>query len=132
MVGCTVVGMTRLRRNVEKFWAAAEARDWEAFAGTLADDVAYEAPMSRERVRGREAYVRFNREFPGDWHVRVERVVAEAGEAVSWVRVTDGDDVHVGISFFRGDGEGRIVAVTDFWPEPYEPPAGREHLTERY
>jgi hypothetical protein len=22
--------------------------------------------------------------------------------------------------------------VTDFWPEPYEPPPGREHLVERW
>ncbi|MGW0912857.1 hypothetical protein ACWD1Z_14085 [Streptomyces sp. NPDC002784] len=22
--------------------------------------------------------------------------------------------------------------VTDFWPEPYEPPAGRGHLAERF
>lgn len=36
------------------------------------------------------------------------------------------------ISFFTGDGAGRISAITDFWPEPYEPPAGREHLAEPY
>jgi hypothetical protein len=28
--------------------------------------------------------------------------------------------------------EGRIVKITDFWPEPYEPPPGREHLVERW
>jgi hypothetical protein len=25
-----------------------------------------------------------------------------------------------------------VAAVTDFWPEPYEPPPGREHLVERW
>lgn len=30
-----------LRRTVERFWAAAEERDWAAFAGTLAEDVLY-------------------------------------------------------------------------------------------
>jgi len=25
-----------------------------------------------------------------------------------------------------------ITQVTDFWPEPYEPPPGREHLVERW
>ena len=37
-----------------------------------------------------------------------------------------------GISFFAGDEHGWIAAITDFWPEPYEPPAGREYLVERY
>ena len=35
------------------------------------------------------------------------------------------------MAFFEITG-GLIVRVTDFWPEPYEPPPGREHLTERW
>ncbi|MDX3522573.1 nuclear transport factor 2 family protein [Streptomyces scabiei] len=121
-----------LRRTVERFWTAAEGRDWAAFAGTLAEDVVYELPQTRERIRGRDRYVEFNREYPGDWHARIERIVAEPGQVVSRVHVTVGLEEMYAISFFTGDGDGRIAAVTDFWPEPYEPPAGREHLVERY
>ncbi|MFI9827985.1 nuclear transport factor 2 family protein [Streptomyces sp. NPDC051913] len=124
--------MTELRKTVETFWACAEARDWETFAGTLAADVVYTLPQTRERVSGRERYVRFNREYPGDWHLRIERIVAEPEQVVTWVHFTVGLEEMYGISFFTGDGDGRIAAVTDFWPEPYEPPAGRDHLTERY
>ncbi|WP_371578395.1 nuclear transport factor 2 family protein [Streptomyces sp. NBC_01314] len=135
---------TDLRRTVERFWAATESRDWTAFAETLAEDVVYELPQTRERIRGRERYVEFNREYPGDWHARVERIVAEPGRAgdseqsgrpgqvVSWTHVTMGQEEMHAISFFTGDADGRIAAVTDFWPEPYEPPAGRVHLVERY
>jgi hypothetical protein len=145
---------TDLRRTVESFWAAAEGRDWAAFAETLAEDVVYELPQTRERIRGRERYVEFNREYPGDWHARIERIVAEPGpgpepepgpeptgesghpaqpgQVVSWVRVTVGLEEMDAISFFTGDEDGRIATVTDFWPEPYEPPTGREHLVERY
>jgi hypothetical protein len=28
--------------------------------------------------------------------------------------------------------DGLITRVTDFWPDPYEPPSGREHLVERW
>ena len=50
---------------VAAYWAAAEARDWARFGGLVAEDVVYEARQTRERVRGREAYVRFNSEgFP--------------------------------------------------------------------
>ena len=29
-------------------------------------------------------------------------------------------------------GNGLITRVVDYWPDSYEPPAGREHLVERY
>ncbi|MDQ1047332.1 nuclear transport factor 2 family protein [Streptomyces sp. V4I2] len=124
--------MTDLRKTVETFWATAEARDWGAFEETLAEDIVYKLPQTRERISGRERFVRFNREYPGDWHLRVERIVAEADQVVTWVHFTVGEEEMYGIGFFTGDESGRISAFTDFWPEPYEPPAGREHLVERY
>lgn len=42
-----------------------------------------------------------------------------------------GDESAQGIVFFEFS-DGVITKVTDFWPEPYEPPAGREHLVERW
>ena len=68
---------------------------------------------------------------PEDAKARL-RAVATGGQAVSWVRFTLGDEVDIGISFFTGDETGLITGVTDFWPDPYEPPANRAHLTERF
>ena len=36
-----------------------------------------------------------------------------------------GDTSQFGLCFFDLDENGRIVRITDFWPDPYEPPAGR-------
>jgi hypothetical protein len=124
--------MTDLRKTVESYWATADARDWTGFADTLAEDVVYTLPQTRERILGRARYVQFNREYPGDWHVRIERVLAEPGQAVTWTRFTVGLEEMDAVTFFPVDEQGRIATVTDFWPEPYEPPAGREHLVERY
>ncbi|MET7988670.1 MULTISPECIES: nuclear transport factor 2 family protein [unclassified Streptomyces] len=124
--------MTDPRKAVESYWATADARDWEAFAELLTEDVVYTLPQTRERISGRERYVEFNREYPGDWHVRIERVMAEPGQAVTWTRFTVGLEEMHAITFFTTDARGRIATVTDFWPEPYEPPAGRDHLAERY
>ncbi|MEL5961144.1 nuclear transport factor 2 family protein [Streptomyces sp. CLV115] len=123
-----------LRAVVETYWSAADARDWDAFAATLAEEVLYDLPQTRERIRGKERYVRFNREYPGEWRVLVERVVADGKgrQAAVRTRFTVGAEELPAVHFFVFDATGRISGITDFWPEPYEPPAGREHLVERY
>src|SRR5215472_3579716 len=61
---------------VRAYWEAAADRRWDDFGALLADDVVYEAPQSRERVRGRGAYLRFNEEgFPGPWRLEVVKIV---------------------------------------------------------
>ena len=118
---------------VADYWAAAEARDWTAFGALLAEDVVYEAPQTRERVSGREAYLRFNSEgFPGDWHLAVERIVGQDRAAVSMIQFSEGEVTQPGLCFFDLDEDGSIVRITDFWPDPYEAPAARAYLAGRY
>jgi ketosteroid isomerase-like protein len=118
---------------VAAYWAAAEARDWAAFGGLLAEDVVYEGPQTRERVRGRDAYLRFNAQgFPGGWHLQVQRIVGEGSHAASWIQMSEDGDHYPGLCFFDLGSDGRIARITDFWPTPYELPASRAHLVERY
>jgi ketosteroid isomerase-like protein len=122
----------RNRATVQRYWETAEARDWDGFADTLSPDVVYEMQQTRERVRGRAAFRRSNAEYPGDWHLTITRLVADAEGAASWCDFRVGDEQMDGITFFTFDTDGLIAEVQDVWPEPYEPPAGREHLTERW
>ena len=125
--------MDDARDVVAAYWAAAEARDWAAFGVLLAEDVVYEGPQTRERVRGRDAYLRFNAEgFPGDWHLEVQRIVGGGRRAASWIQMSEGGEHYPGLCFFDLDSDGRIVRISDFWPTPYELPASRAHLVERY
>lgn len=125
--------MSQAHDVVTAYWAAAEARDWDAFGNLVAQDVVYEAPQSRERVRGRDAYLRFNSEgFPGDWHLSVQRIVGQGRQAASWIQMSEGDDRYPGLCFFELGEDGLITRITDYWPEPYDPPASRAHLVERY
>jgi hypothetical protein len=118
---------------VVDYWAAANTKNWDAFVALVADGVVYEAPQTRERVRGRAAYRRFNSEgFPGDWQATVLRIVGEGQHAASWIEMAEGDERYYGVCFFDFDESGRIVRITDFWPTPTELPASREHLVERY
>jgi predicted ester cyclase len=125
--------VTDAHEAVTAYWAAAEARDWEAFGALLADDVIYRGPQTREQVRGRVPYIRFNVEgFPYDWHLTVQRIVGEGQHAASWVEFTGPDGTQPGLCFFDLADDGKIAVITDFWPDPYELPASRAHLVERY
>jgi predicted ester cyclase len=115
------------------YWAAAEARDWAAFGALLTDNVLYRLPQTREQVRGRDAYIRFNVDgFAYDWHITVQRIVGEGQRAASWIEFTGPDGTQTGLTFFDLAEDGAISQITDFWPEPYEVPASRAHLLERY
>lgn len=120
--------------RVKAYWEAANQRNWDAFAKLLAEDVVYEGPQTRERVRGLRNYLRFNIEgFPGEWHLRVIRIVGEGRFAASWVDFTNADGTtQPGLCFFEVNDEGKIARITDFWPDPYELPTQRQHLVERY
>jgi len=109
-----------------------EAREWSRLTSLLAEDVVYELPQTRERIRGRSNFVRFNMEYPGDWHLRTRRVVADGRQAALWLDVRVDADRQDACIWVEGGESGRISRVTDFWPEPYEPPPGREHLVERW
>jgi hypothetical protein len=126
--------VTSVAEIVEAYWAAANDRNWEAFAKLLADDMVYEGRQTRERVRGVTNYLRFNTEgFPGDWHLKVVRVVGEGRYAASWIDFTNADRTkQPGLCFFELNDDGKIARITDFWPDPYELPTQRHHLVERY
>ncbi len=97
----------------------------------LAPDAIYEIPQTRERVRGRDTYVRFNAEFPGDWHLDPQVVLADEHHGSLLFGWTLADESSLAIAFFEL-ADGLITKITDFWPEPYDPPPGREHLVERW
>jgi ketosteroid isomerase-like protein len=125
--------MTDAHEVVAAYWAAAETRDWDAFGALLADDVIYRGPQTREQVRGRDAYIRFNVEgFPYDWHITVRQIVGEGQHAASWIEFTGQQGTQPGLCFFELADDGKIARITDFWPDPYELPPSRAHLVERY
>ncbi|HLP02869.1 MAG TPA: nuclear transport factor 2 family protein [Opitutaceae bacterium] len=108
-------------RAIEEFWTLANARDWTRFAALLHPGLVYEIPQTREQARGAEAFLDVFRTWPGAWRVVPTRIVGDARRAVSEIEFHDGAGVATGISFFEFS-DGLICRITDFWPEPYEPP----------
>ncbi|MEV4140963.1 nuclear transport factor 2 family protein [Dactylosporangium sp. NPDC049742] len=123
----------RTRQLALAYVDSLELRDWPRLTDLLAEEVVYELPQTRERIRGRDAFVQFNREYPGDWHLGVRRVLADGRQAALWLDVRVGaDEILDACVWLEAAEDGLIARITDYWPEPYDPPAGREHLVERW
>lgn len=124
--------MNTPREQVLRYWQAANARDWQAFAELLAEHIVYEVPQTRERVRGRSNYLEFNRTWPGLWRAEIQQLVADDYQAISVIAFHVDGATETGISVFEFDAGGRIAHITDHWPAPYEPPERACACIERY
>lgn len=116
---------------VKKFWELMASNDFRSVGQVLGDDFVLEWPQSNERIRGRDNFAAMNEEYPahGPWRFTINRIVGGGGEAVTDVSVTDGVQEARAISFFTVSG-GKVVRVVEFWPDTYEAPHNRKHLTE--
>lgn len=122
--------MADTRQLIERFLSTLDTRDWAGFADVLHPDIVYDIPQSRERIRGRDRYVQFNREYPGDWHVTPTQILVDGDAGVARFDWQVGAGPVEEAFVFFGVRDGSLATVTDFWPEPYDPPPGREHLVE--
>jgi SnoaL-like domain len=75
------------KSTVAELWRRLQARDWDGRAELLAEDLVIEWPSTRQRIRGRDAYVAFNRAYAEGWSIEVITLVAEGATVVSEVRV---------------------------------------------
>jgi SnoaL-like domain len=109
------------RRAVEQHWQLANHREWVGFEALLSAELQYEVPQTREYIDSAAGYLDMFRTWPGDWKAVVKHLVAEGEKAICIIDFITADETITGISIFELQG-GRFVKVTDFWPEPYEPP----------
>ncbi|MGH3030854.1 MAG: nuclear transport factor 2 family protein [Gaiellaceae bacterium] len=116
---------------VRLLFESMEARDWEAAAAQLHEEVVVDYPHTGERIRGRESFMAIQR-YPEGGHIHVLRVVAAGDTAVSEVRVDHGETTYY-CAGFNGLRGGRIYAGTEYWVEARseEPPGWRAQWTGR-
>ena len=65
---------------VAELWRRLQARDWDGLAELLAEDLVIDWPNSRQRIRGRDAWLAFNRAYPEGWTIEVLTLI-EIGRA---------------------------------------------------
>ena len=118
------------REVLRRYYEVIGSKSWDGLGELLAEDVVYDIPQTRERITGREPYVRFNREYPGDWRMELTRLVVDGDRAAGTMNFFVDGTAMLGITFFEL-ADGVISRITDIWPVSYDPPPGREHLAER-
>jgi ketosteroid isomerase-like protein len=118
--------MSEAKDLVVGLWHAMEARDWSGVERVLAPTFRAEFPQSGERF-DREGFLRLNRDYPGDWHIRLVSVVDGSDCIVTEVEVDIDGRTDRAVSFFHVR-EGKVTALREYWPEPFAVPEWRKDL----
>ena len=105
---------------ISAHWNLANERKWDEFATLLHPDLKYEVPQTQEYIDSSAGYLDMFRTWPGDWRAAIRHLICEDAKAVSVIEFKVGAEVMTGITIF-GLTHGKIVSVTEYWPDPYEP-----------
>lgn len=118
------------RQRILRHWSLANERRWDEFATLLHADLHYEVPQTREYIDSAAGYLDMFRTWPGAWKGEIKDLVCAEHRAVSVIEFRVGTEVMTGITIFGFD-HGKIVSVTDYWPDPYEPPPRQTTFVKR-
>lgn len=120
------------RDLIDRYWRAAEERDFSSVGDLFADDVMIEWPQSGERVRGKEACVRVFTNYPGGSPklIAVNRVM---GAGDMWMSEAEleypGGQRYITASMFEFK-DGKIAHEVDYFAEEMPAPAWRSQWVE--
>lgn len=106
---------------VRRFWACANAQDWNGLGLLLAPDLRYVLPQTGESIDGAAGFVDFFATWPQPWQVDLERLVSDGRQVAVQMVFDDRRSRQTALGFYAIEG-GRVSCITEFWPEPYEPP----------
>ena len=121
----------QIRATLERHWTASATGDQDAEHEIYHDDAIVEYPQSGERIRGRHNVQALRSQHPAKPSGFVVRRIVGWGDlwVTEYVITYDGGRVNtVSIMEFQ---EGKVVRETQYFAEPFEPPAWRARWVER-
>lgn len=110
--------------TVRALWESFERRDWDGAEALLGTAATFRWPASGESFMGRDAIVAVNRDYPGDWHIGIDEVLAVGGRVVARVTVTLGGTAETCVGFYTVR-DGQIAGADEWWVTPYDAPPWR-------
>lgn len=118
---------------VHAIWQRTQARDWRGVAELIDPAFVCEWPESRERFMGREAWITMNVNYPSNWTITVDAIIAQADAVASRVRVTDENGVFHASSFWT-IRDGRAARLVEYYVREGSAaqPEWRNQWSQRY
>lgn len=124
------MGDRETRAALERHWAASESGDYNVEHDIYQDDAVLEYPQSGERFRGRPNIQAVRAGHPAKRHFLVDRILGSGDLWITEYVITyDGKPLNtVSIMEFH---DGRVARETQYFADPFAPPAYRAKLLER-
>ena len=121
----------QIREALERHWTASAAGDQDAEHEIYHDDAIVEYPQSGERIRGRHNVQALRSQHPARPSGFVVRRIV--GEGDLWVTeyVITYEGRHFNTVSIMEFQTGKVVRETQYFAEPFEPPAWRAQWVER-
>ena len=119
------------RKIVDMYWKAVNGRDWNTFESLIDENILYDLPQTRERIRGKKAFRTFNENYPGDWTLSIVDLIADEKQAISRIAFMESNEEQTGITFFEIQDD-LINKIVEYWPNSYDPPPRNTDDIERY
>jgi ketosteroid isomerase-like protein len=118
-----------LDRLYERVWIG-DTHDFEVMDEVFAEDAVVEYPQSGERMRGRANIRAVEEHYPGlpDVTIRRKLVVGDLALVESDLDYQGTPYQEVSIFEFA---DGKVVRLTQYFPEPFEAPESRAQWVER-
>ncbi|MFF5208637.1 nuclear transport factor 2 family protein [Streptosporangium sp. NPDC000396] len=113
-----------IRAAVERHWDASAAGNLAAEHSIYHDDVLVEYPQSGERIRGRKNIEELHRNNPVRPGFTVRRII---GSGDLWISecVLDHEGRPVNAVSIMEFEDGKVVHETQYFGDPFDPPAWR-------
>jgi hypothetical protein len=117
--------------TVREFWRLMATNDFPSVKAVLAEDFSADWPQTNEHIPTPDSFCALNAAYPaaGPWVFTLNRLIATATEAVTDVSITDGATTARAITFFTVHAD-KIQKITEFWPDPTQPPFPRTKWTQ--
>jgi hypothetical protein len=121
----------QIRTALERHWTASAAGNQEAEHEIYRDDAIFDYPQSGERIRGRRNMQALRSQHPArPSGFVVRRIVGEGDLWVTEYVITYGGRRVNTVSIMEFQ-EGQVVRETQYFADPFEPPAWRVRWVER-
>jgi hypothetical protein len=118
-----------LDRLYERVWVG-ETHDFDVMNEVFADDAVLEYPQPGERIRGRANIRAVEENYPALPMVTIRRKLVVGDLAVVESDLDYQGKPYQEVSTFEFR-DGKVVRLTQYFPEPFEAPASRARWVER-